>query len=81
MSEKQAKSAYIALGSNLGNKKLNIEMAKFKLQNDSIKIVKSSSNFESNSWPNPKKPKFINAVIKIHTVLSPEKLLDKCNKP
>ncbi len=80
MSEKQAKSVYIAIGSNLGNKKLNIEMAKFKLQNDSIKIVKSSSNFESNSWPNPKKPKFINAVIEINTVLSPEKLLNKCNK-
>ena len=32
MLENQAKIAYLAIGSNLGNKKKNIELAKFKLQ-------------------------------------------------
>ena len=40
MSEKQAKFAFIGIGSNKGNKKLYIELAKFKLQNNSIQIVK-----------------------------------------
>ena len=78
--EKRAKSVYIAIGSNLGNKKLNIELAKSKLHSHLIKIVKSSSNYETNSWPDPNKPKFVNIVVKIKTVLSPEELLKKCNK-
>jgi len=78
--EKRAKSVYIAIGSNLGNKKLNIELAKSKLHNHLIKIVKSSSNYETNSWPDPNKPKFVNIVLKIKTALSPEELLKKCNK-
>jgi len=78
--EKQVKCAFIAIGSNLGNKKLNIELAKFKLHNNSIKIVQSSSNYETVSWPDSTKPKFINVVVKIRTMLSPEDLLNVCNK-
>ncbi len=78
--EKQAKSVFLAIGSNLGNKTLNIESAKFKLQNNSIKIVQSSSNYETDSWPDSTKPKFINVVVKIKTMLSPEDLLNVCNK-
>ena len=66
--EKQAKCAFIAIGSNLGNKRLNIELAKFKLQNNSIKIIQSSGNYETDSWPDPNKPKFINIVVKIKKV-------------
>ena len=80
MLEKQAKYAFIAIGSNLGNKKLNIEKAKFKLQEKLIKIIKSSSDYETLSWPNPNKPKFINVVIKIKTFFSPIELLNICNK-
>ena len=78
--EKQAKCVFIAIGSNLGNKKLNIELAKFKLHNNSIKIVQSSSSYETDSWPDSKKPKFINIVVKIKTILSPKELLNKCHK-
>ena len=79
ISENQVKTAFLGIGSNLGNKKLNIESAKFKLHNYGIKIIKCSSNYESLSWPNPKYPKFINVVLKIKTFLSPEKLLKLCN--
>ena len=37
-----------------------------------------SSNYETLSWPNKKEPKFINAVIKINTTLSPMMLMQKC---
>ena len=77
-SENQVKIVYLALGSNLGNKRLNIEAAKFRIQNTKIKILKCSSLYETNSWPDPKKPKFLNMVIKINTTLSPFKLLEIC---
>ena len=70
----------MAIGSNLGNKIINIEKAKYKLQNNFIKILKSSRNYESLSWPDKTKPKYINTVIKIKTTLSPIKLLQLCNK-
>ena len=78
MSENQAKIAFLAIGSNLGDKEKNIYLAKYKLQTNNIKLIKSSSNYETLSWPNKKNPKFINAVIKISTTLSPIMLMQKC---
>ena len=80
MSEKQAKFAFIGIGSNKGNKKLYIELAKFKLHNNSIQIVKSSSKYETPSWPDPRKPKFVNVVLKIKTTFSAKQLLSICHK-
>ena len=78
--ENQARSIYIAIGSNLGNKKDNIEKAKFKLIRENISILKSSSFYESFSWPNKKNPKFLNIVLKINTNLKPSDLLKKCKE-
>ena len=80
ISEKRVKKVFLAIGSNLGNKTLNIEKAKYKLQNNLIKILETSSKYESFSWPDITKPKYINIVIKIKTTLSPIKLLQLCNK-
>ncbi len=78
MSEKQAKIAYISIGSNLGNKKKNIEQSKYFLKRKKVEVIKVSNMFESLSWPNPKKPKFINIVIKVKTTLSPQNLMKIC---
>ena len=80
LSENQVKLTYLAIGSNLGNKLENIERAKFELQYKNIKILKSSSNYQSESWPNPLNPKFINIVVEIKTDLPPLELLKICNK-
>ena len=77
--ENQVKLSYLALGSNLGNKFQNLEKAKFELERHKIKIIKSSSNFLSISWPDPTKPKFVNLVLKIKTSLSATELLKTCN--
>ena len=77
--ENLVKTVYLGIGSNLGNKNKNIELAKFKLQKHNIKIIKCSSKYETLSWPNPRNPKFINIVIKIETLLTPIKLLKVCN--
>ena len=78
-SENRAKSVYLAVGSNLGNKINNIEMAKLELAKYQIKILKSSSNYISESWPDRTKPNYINIVIKIITILTPIELLKVCN--
>ena len=78
--ENQVRLIYLGIGSNLGNKKSNIEKAKFKLLQSNIKILKSSSYFESLSWPNAKNPKFLNIVLKINTNFTPLELLKTCKK-
>ena len=78
-SENLAKLAYLAIGSNLGNKINNIEITKFELEEYKIKILKSSSNYISESWPDPSMPNYINVIIKIKTNLIPMELLKICN--
>ena len=75
----QFNQAYLAIGSNLGNKINNIEITKFELEKHNIRILKSSSNYLSESWPDQSMPKYINIVIKIKTSLKPLALLKICN--
>ena len=78
--ENQVSSIYLGIGSNLGNKKLNIEKAKFELRQNNIDIIESSSYYESFSWPNYKNPKFLNIVLNISTNLKPLDLLKICKE-
>ena len=79
ISENLANSAYLAIGSNLGNKINNIDITKVELEKHKIKILKSSSNYLSDSWPDPSMPNYINIIIKIKTSLEPLELLKICN--
>jgi 2-amino-4-hydroxy-6-hydroxymethyldihydropteridine diphosphokinase len=67
---------YIGIGSNLGNKINNIEKAKYFLFLNGIKIIKTSSYYQTLSWPDPQKPKFFNIIIQSDTNFTPKKLLD-----
>ena len=40
------------------------------METHDIKIIKTSSYYETESWPNPSFPKFINAVLLIETKLN-----------
>ena len=80
MSEKQAKIIYLSIGSNLGNRKKNIEKTKFKLYSKGINIIKSSNYYETLSWPNPKNPKFYNIVLKVSSDLKVLELLKICKQ-
>ena len=68
--ERRVNSSYLGIGSNLGNKISNIKKAMDLLMMKNIHIEKSSSFYETPSWPNNNFPKFINVVIKINTNLS-----------
>ena len=78
--ENPAKSIYLGVGSNLGDKKQNIELTKFKLIENNIKIVQSSNYYESLSWPNPQQPKFLNIVLSVLSNLSSLELINKCKE-
>ena len=60
---------YLNIGSNLpstyGNRLNNIEKAIFYLKKSGVNILKTSSFYETPSYPNKKNPKFINISIKI----------------
>jgi 2-amino-4-hydroxy-6-hydroxymethyldihydropteridine diphosphokinase len=66
---------YIGIGSNLGNKINNIDKDKYLLNVNGINITKSSSYYETLSWPDSQKPKFINIVIQTNTKKSPKELI------
>jgi len=68
----------LGIGSNLsssfGNRFENIKIAIEYIQSNEIKLIKSSSFYETHSYPNVNDPKFINVIIEVSTSLSPEKL-------
>ena len=76
--ENPANMIFIGIGSNLGNRKLNIEKAKYYLLKNKIKFIKFSRYYETPSWPDPKKPKFLNIVLKVSCNFNPMDLLKIC---
>ena len=76
-SENQAKFVYLGIGSNLANKKLNIEKAKFQIEKNGINIEACSSFYETDSWPNNNFPKYFNIVLRAKTFFKPQDLLKK----
>ena len=79
ISEKQVNHIYLAIGSNLGNRVQNIQKSKFELERFKIKILRSSSHYISESWPNPLMPMYVNIVLKVKTNLNPLEILKVCN--
>ena len=75
--ENRAKLVYLGIGSNLGNKKINIEKTKFEIEKNGIKIESCSSFYETDSWPNNKFPKYFNIVLKAKTFFKLQDLLKK----
>ncbi len=70
ISDAQVNYVYLSIGSNLGNRLHYLEKSKYLLETQDIKIIKTSSYYETDSWPNPSFPKFINAVLLIKTKLN-----------
>ena len=75
--ENQVNKAFIALGSNLGKKRKNLELAKFLLNSSDINLVKSSSVYKTKSWPNRNFPDYLNTILLVNTNLSLTDLFKK----
>ena len=69
---------FLALGSNLsssyGDRFKNIDLAVSALHGYGMGIMNHSSYYETPSYPDNKKPKYINVVVQIETSLSVENL-------
>lgn len=71
------KTAYLLFGSNLGDRKANLAMASSFVENSVGTIIQSSHIYESVAWGKENQPDFLNQVVKIQTILSPNALLEK----
>lgn len=67
--------AYIALGSNLGERKQNILTALNYMEQSGLKILAVSSLLETEPYGVTDQPSFINAAVKIETGLAAHDLL------
>lgn len=73
-------SAYIGIGSNLGNRKESCERAIRLLIEHGITVIKRSSLIETEPWGVMEQPKFINMAVEVETDLEPENLLHLLKK-
>jgi len=72
----RAQIVYIGVGSNLGNRRQNIRQALNLLdQTPGIRVKKISSISETDPVGGPRQGKYLNAVARISTTLTPAKLL------
>ena len=72
---------YLSLGSNLGDRVSFVQQATSLLSaNDSINIVATSSFYEAEPWQMDSENWFVNAIVQISTSLTPEKLLEECQR-
>tara|TARA_B100001057_G_scaffold458649_1_gene508082 strand:+ start:1213 stop:1764 length:552 start_codon:yes stop_codon:yes gene_type:complete len=74
--ENPHKAVYLGIGSNVGNRKNNINNACYLLKNF-CSIYKVSNFYETNSWPNENYPKYLNIILKCKTNLDPFSLIKK----
>lgn len=68
-------TAYVALGSNLGNREENLRTALKHLQDNGVEVVKVSTFIETEPYGVTDQPGFVNAVCQVETELAPLELL------
>ncbi|OEG00320.1 2-amino-4-hydroxy-6-hydroxymethyldihydropteridine diphosphokinase [Vulcanibacillus modesticaldus] len=68
---------FLGLGSNIGDRYQNMKEAILTLNgHKSIELIKESSIYETEPFGLKEQPDFLNMVIEINTILSPEELLE-----
>jgi 2-amino-4-hydroxy-6-hydroxymethyldihydropteridine diphosphokinase len=69
------KTAYLGLGSNLGDREANLREALERLESAGIRVVRRSSIYETEPRDVPDQPRFLNAAVEVETDLFPLQLL------
>ena len=67
--------AYVALGSNLGDREENLRNALKHLQENGVEVIKTSTFIETEPYGVTDQPGFVNAVCQVETELAPLELL------
>lgn len=68
-------TAYVALGSNLGDKEANLRKALELLEEHGVEVVKTSSFICTEPYGVTDQPRFLNGVCEVRTSLEPLELL------
>ena len=70
---------YLGLGSNVGDRLANLQGAVDALRRHGVAVLASSSTYDTDPVGEIREqPDFLNACVRIETVLTPEALLDVC---
>ncbi len=70
------KSVYLLLGTNLGNRDVNLSMARGHIANKAGTILESSKIYETAAWGKEDQPDFLNQVVRLNTHLDPHTLME-----
>ncbi|MDD3049844.1 MAG: 2-amino-4-hydroxy-6-hydroxymethyldihydropteridine diphosphokinase [Candidatus Cloacimonetes bacterium] len=72
-------NVFLGLGSNIGDKKKNLDRAVSLLgQDPKIEVLKKSSYIDTKPYGKLDQPDFLNCVIEIKTTYTPHDLLSRC---
>lgn len=74
-----ANVSYLLLGSNLGNRQHNLELARKHLAAQTGLLQKWSAIYETLAWGNTDQPTYLNQVVQLQTGFPPQLLLGKIN--
>lgn len=69
-------TAYIALGSNVGNKEENLNKALNMINDENTKVIKTAPFLITEPWGYEDQDEFLNTVSKVKTLLTPHELMD-----
>ncbi|MCB0574091.1 MAG: 2-amino-4-hydroxy-6-hydroxymethyldihydropteridine diphosphokinase [Saprospiraceae bacterium] len=78
--DKKYINVYLGLGSNVGNRAVNLEKAIQLISKNIGKVARKSHVYETEPWGNREQDLFLNQVIMINTILDPRELLDKISR-
>lgn len=70
-------NVYLLLGSNLAGPALQLDLAKEYIAAAIGSIVQQSSIYQTAAWGKTDQPDFLNQVLVVQTMLTPEKILDQ----
>jgi 2-amino-4-hydroxy-6-hydroxymethyldihydropteridine diphosphokinase len=74
-------TAYLSVGTNLGNRELNLKIALKELkQTTKIELVRSSQIYETEPVGGVKQDDFLNIAVEIKTDFSPQELLERIHQ-
>jgi 2-amino-4-hydroxy-6-hydroxymethyldihydropteridine diphosphokinase len=73
------RTGYLGLGSNVGDRRANLQAAVDALPDRGVRVLASSSTYDTDPVGEVlDQPSFLNACIRVETDLGPEELLDAC---
>jgi 2-amino-4-hydroxy-6-hydroxymethyldihydropteridine diphosphokinase len=70
-------TVFLLLGANLGDRAATLQRASEAIQTDLGPVLKQSALYETAAWGVTDQPAFLNQVLKVLSVFSPEEILEK----